>query len=157
VSAHFDRKRRQGMSMAAPSPRNDKTGPTSILVVDDEPTLIALVRQVLEGSGYAVFSTTNPLDAGRILEQQKIDLVTLDLMMPQKDGFEVYKELEAARDIPVLFVTGYPQRFTTDSDTVLSLWQREFARGRTDILYKPFDVRTLLEKVEGLVGPARQA
>ena len=139
------------------SARDDKEGVTRILVVDDEPSLVAILKQVLEGRGYSVVATTNPLEAGRILEEQKIDLVTLDLIMPEKDGLDVYKELEAARDVPVLFVTGYPQRFTTDSQTVVELWQHEFARGRTDILYKPFDVRTLIEKVEGLVGPAKQA
>ena len=56
------------------------------------------------------------------------------------------------RKSPVLFVTAYPKAFTNDSPDMNEMWQDQFADGDTDIIYKPFDFDTLVEKVEGLIG-----
>ena len=72
--------------------------------------------------------------------------------MPGKDGFEIYNEFRGVRKIPVIFVTAYPGSFDADSEAVVEMWQNEFADGTTDIIYKPFDLEVLFEKVENLIG-----
>jgi FixJ family two-component response regulator len=77
----------------------------------------------------------------------------LDVRMPQTDGFMIFKELKKQdRKLPVLFVTAYPKSFTMKSDEMVELWTRDFIDGNTDILYKPFNVEILYEKVESLIG-----
>lgn len=126
-----------------------------ILSVDDDPNVLSCLESALKQKGYEVFVTTKPLEVAEILEKHKIDLVMLDIKMPEKDGFEIFKELKKKyAKLPVLFVTGYPQSFTMKSEGVISMWKNDFADGHTDIMYKPFDVDTLYEKVEGLIWTA---
>jgi DNA-binding response OmpR family regulator len=76
----------------------------------------------------------------------------LDVNMPEKDGFEIYSEVLAKYPVPVLFVTGYPGSFKTAPSGVLALWNREFDKGNTELLCKPFKIHELHEKVERLLG-----
>jgi two-component system response regulator CpxR len=124
----------------------------TILALDDEPAILDCYRQALSARGYRVHVTSDPDAALRILREERPDLALLDVRMPQKDGFEVYAEIRDVRRIPVLFITAYPKSFTAESDRVAAMWQTEFADGTTDILYKPFDLATLYDKVEGLIG-----
>jgi CheY-like chemotaxis protein len=124
----------------------------TILAIDDQEAILDCYEQALSGRGYKVHVTTDPSDGLRLLREHSPDLVLLDIRMPQKDGFEVYEELRNARKIPVLFITAYPKSFTAESERIARMWQGEFAEGTTDILYKPFDLATLYEKVEGLIG-----
>lgn len=141
-----------GPSGAAQDKRSRQPKMKRILIIDDEPSYLEMMKTILTRRGYDVETTPSPLEGLSLLKSKSVDLVLLDLVMPEKDGFEVYKEFEPHQHIPVLFVTGYPPRFSAKSDTVVDLWQREFSRGTTDVLYKPFDIATLMEKVEGLIG-----
>ena len=132
--------------------RSEQPKMKRILVIDDDPAYLEMTRTILTRRGYEVETTLSSLEGLSILRSKSVDLVLLDLVMPEKDGFEVYKEFESCRHIPVLFVTGHPPRFSAESETVVELWQKEFSRGTTDVLYKPFDIATLVEKVEGLIG-----
>lgn len=126
-----------------------------ILCIDDDPDILAGYETGLVSGGYEVVTTTNQ-DKGLKLvqEEQDLALVILDIMMPGKDGFEVYREFRSLRKLPALFITGHPKSFNAPSDTVRNIWQNEFADGTTDVLYKPIEVPELLQKVEGLIGPA---
>lgn len=143
-----------GPSDADEAKESERRKMKRILVIDDEPTYLEMIKVILSRHGYEVESTTSALEGLSMLRARSPDLVLLDLVMPEKDGFEVYKEFEAHQHIPVLFVTGFPPRFSAKSDKVVDLWQREFMRGTTDVLYKPFDIATLMEKIEGLIGKA---
>lgn len=124
-----------------------------LLSVDDEPMMLKCLSKALNGRGYEMIVTTDPDEGLRIFkERDDIELALLDVKMPKKSGFELYREMLQVRQVPVLFVTAYPKAFTTRSDEVLEIWQREFADGTTDIIYKPFNLATLYEKVEGLIG-----
>lgn len=126
-----------------------------ILSIDDEPELLKCFQDALQHRGFQVLTTTDPDEGIRLArETADVALLLLDIKMPKKSGFEVYREIRAFRNLPVLFITAYPKSFTTDSDEVVRLWREEFADGRTDILYKPFELTTLFEKVESLIGPA---
>lgn len=125
-----------------------------ILSVDDDDAILRCFQRALDGRGYKVFITTDPAEISKILEEHELDLVMLDIHMPKKNGFEIFQELKRQKKkLPVLFVTAYPKSFSMEDQKVLELWQNEFADGNTDVLYKPFKLERLFEKVEGLIGP----
>jgi CheY-like chemotaxis protein len=124
-----------------------------LLSIDDEPMMLRCLEKALKGKGYDLIVTTDPEEGLKIAkERDDVCLALLDVKMPGKNGFEIYKELMEFKKIPVLFVTAYPRAFNAKSDEIVELWKQEFADGTTDIIYKPFDLKTLFEKVEGLVG-----
>ena len=126
-----------------------------IVSIDDEPAILKCLEQALNSQGYELHVTSDP-DVGIkiIREDPEVCLALLDIRMPKKNGFEIYKEIRQFRNLPVLFVTAYPGSFTVKSDEIVDMWETEFADGTTDIIYKPFDLSTLFEKVEGLIGKA---
>jgi signal transduction histidine kinase/DNA-binding response OmpR family regulator len=92
----------------APSP---ELAVRKFLIVDDDPDTLEMHARIVQGSSPAnhVFRARNGLEALRVLSEEQIDLVLLDLMMPEMDGFEVLeamRERPATRDIPVIVVTG---------------------------------------------------
>jgi DNA-binding response OmpR family regulator len=126
-----------------------------ILSIDDDPLILECFQTVLKDKGYEVFITTDPDEVSRQLKSTPYDLVMLDVQMPIKNGFEIFQELKQYyKQIPILFVTAYPQSFSLVSERTAEMWQRDFADGNTDILYKPFHIEDLYEKIEGLIGPA---
>ena len=130
----------------------------TILSIDDEQMILDCLRDALKIKGYRVLTTSDPHDGLRMLaERDDIDLAILDVKMPGMDGFELYRRFRENRKLPVLFLTAYPKSFNLKSDDVLEMWQTEFADGTTDIMYKPFDLSMLFDKVEGLIGPATGA
>ncbi len=126
-----------------------------ILSIDDEPSMLVCLRSALTSRGYDFCMTTDPDEGIKMIrEDDAICLAMLDVRMPKKDGFQIYTEFREFRKLPVLFVTAYPKSFTTNDSSVVDMWQNGFADGTTDIVYKPFDLDTLFEKVEALIGPA---
>ena len=125
----------------------------NIFSIDDEPTMLRCLSRALNQRGYTIDVTTDPEEGLKILkERDDICLALLDIKMPKKNGFELYRELRQFKHMPVLFVTGFPSSFDAESQEVVEMWQNEFADGTTDIIYKPFDLDTLFAKVEGLIG-----
>jgi len=124
-----------------------------ILSIDDEPAVLKCLADALKTRGYEIVVTDDPEEGLRILkEDNDISLLTLDVKMPGKSGFDVYREFRKFREVPVLFVTGYPKSFTATSETISEMWRNQFVDGVTDIIYKPFDLETFFEKVESLIG-----
>ena len=124
-----------------------------ILSVDDEPGMLTCFRMSLERRGYSVLTTCDPDEGIEIFRSDPdICLVMLDVKMPKKNGLQTYKEMRAIRHVPVIFVTAYPRSFSIENDGVVEIWKKEFADGTTDIMYKPFELDQLYEKVEGLIG-----
>jgi len=126
--------------------------PKRILSLDDEPAMLDILSQMLTQAGYEVLTTASAEEFFNILKRQRVDLVLLDLQMPERDGLDVYREYTAHQHTPVLFVTGYRSRFAKASPDVVELWQTRFAEGTTDILYKPFTGDQLVAKVHSLIG-----
>jgi DNA-binding response OmpR family regulator len=126
-----------------------------IVSIDDEPAILKCLDQALSSQGYELCVTSDPDDGIKMLTEDKdVCLALLDIRMPKKNGFEIYREVRRVRKLPVLFVTAYPGSFTAKSDDIVEMWRSEFADGTTDIIYKPFDLVTLFEKVEALIGKA---
>jgi DNA-binding response OmpR family regulator len=129
----------------------------NILSIDDDLSMLEVIQTVLTDKGYRVFATSSAAEASRILQDNEIDLVLLDVNMPEKHGFTLYRELETRQHVPVLFLTACAKSFSADSEEFVQMWQNLFSLGTTEILYKPFDIDVLYEKVESLIGQAEVA
>ena len=125
-----------------------------IMAIDDEASVLTCLQNVLQARGYEIITSNDPEEGTKtLINDETIVLALLDVKMPKKDGFEIYRELRSTRKIPVLFVTAYPRFFNADSEAIVEMWNSEFADGTTDIVYKPFNLDSLYEKVESLIGP----
>jgi two-component system, OmpR family, response regulator len=117
-----------------------------VLVVDDEPNIRELVQVALKFHGCAVALGATGNDALRLAETGRPDLIVLDVMLPDIDGFEVCRRLRAnSNDVPVIFLTA---RDTT-SDTVTGL-----TLGGDDYITKPFSVEALVARVRAVLRRA---
>ncbi len=116
--------------------------PAKILVVDDEPHLLKLVRSNLEAAHYRVLTAMEGQSALSIIDKEGADLVILDVMMPGIDGFQVLERLRGFSTVPVIVLTAKDQ----DVDVV-----RGFSLGADDYIRKPFSVHELLARVEAVL------
>ena len=129
----------------------------TLLCVDDDPWMLEMLRDALTAQGVRVLTTASAEEAPLLLSREKIDLVLLDLNMPGKNGFSLFRELMVVQELPVLFVSGCSRSFKATSNQFMELYQKEFLLGQTDILYKPFPLALLYEKVESLIGSSATA
>ncbi len=111
----------------------------SILVVDDEPEIVRLHKCALEPEGYDVALATDGNSALELMEKHKPDLVILDIMMPELDGFQVLSLIRQRSNVPVIMITG---RYEV---TVL---YDALALGADDYVRKPFHIRELLARIK---------
>ena len=119
-----------------------------VLVVDDEPNIRELVQVALKIHGCAVTTAATGNDALRLADSDRPDLIVLDIMLPDIDGFEVVRRLRAGgNEVPVIFLTA---RDTT-SDTVTGL-----ALGGDDYITKPFSVEALVARVRAVLRRTRR-
>jgi two-component system alkaline phosphatase synthesis response regulator PhoP len=114
-----------------------------ILLVEDEPSLVVTLSDMLKGEGYVVESVTNGIDAKNLIVSNAFDLVVLDVMLPGMSGFDVCKRVrEEGISTPILMLTARGE--TKDKVRGLRL-------GADDYLAKPFDPHELLARVEALL------
>lgn len=113
-----------------------------VLVVDDEPNIIELVKLYLEREGYQVEGVANGHDALSRLSSTSPDLVVLDLMLPDIDGFEVCRQIRTKGDVPILMLTARKE----DIDKIVGL-----ELGADDYLTKPFNPRELVARVKAIL------
>lgn len=119
-----------------------------ILVVDDEDQIVQFVQDALEDEGYIVCTAFDGAQALHRACQRKPDLVILDIVLPQRDGFAVCKELREQLDIPILFLSAMQD----DADKILG-----FSLGADDYVVKPFSIKELLARVEAHLRRQRRA
>ncbi|OPX28819.1 MAG: hypothetical protein B1H06_02540 [Candidatus Cloacimonas sp. 4484_143] len=113
-----------------------------ILIVDDEPINIMIAERILQKNGYETISVNHGNDALEILQTKPVDLILLDIMMPDINGFEVCGKLmqnEKTKDIPVIFLTA-----VTDKESII----KGFEVGGKDYLTKPFNTTELVARVK---------
>jgi DNA-binding NtrC family response regulator len=123
--------------MPAASSRAEK-----ILLVDDVPANLSVLTSALEPEGYEIFAAQNGAAALKVAAKAKPDLILLDIMMPELDGFETcrrLKENEATRDIPVIFITA-----RNEMESVVA----GFRAGGLDYVVKPFQADEVLSRVK---------
>lgn len=120
----------------------------TVLVVDDEPGIRQLLGVILQVEGHRVLEAACGADALALVAQQRVDLITLDVMMPDMDGWEVAERLDSdARTaaIPRVMISGMP---------LGELRAAPGARRASAVLTKPFDFISLAALVEELLAPA---
>src|SRR4030067_1280016 len=115
---------------------------TTILVVDDEPNIVALAKLYLEQEGYRVEGVGNGNDALTKMNSIKPSLIILDLMLPDIDGFEVCREIRKKSDVPILMLTARKE----DIDKIVGL-----ELGADDYITKPFNPRELVARVKAIL------
>lgn len=118
-------------------------GSRHILCIEDEPEMIDLIRLILGRRGYEVEGASGGKEGLEKLRQEVPDMVLLDLMMPDMDGWEVYQQMKAdekTRSIPVIVITAKAQSI----DKVLGLHVAKVE----DYIAKPFSPQDLLDSVE---------
>ncbi len=125
----------------------------SVLIIDDSPEQIRYVSELLRAEGCRVYAALSCEAAFRILEKHLPDLMILDIVMPEMDGFTFCRKIKADKrtaDIPVIFATAY-----NDKEYI----GKSFAAGGSDYVVKPFIKEELLERVKvriRLTGKRRQ-
>jgi two-component system OmpR family response regulator len=121
---------------------------SKILVVDDDPHIRELVRVFLQNEGFDVHEAADGLEALATLETVKVDMVILDVMMPNMDGWELCRQLRASGDFPLLMVTA-------KGETSQKI--KGFQLGTDDYLVKPFEPLELVARVKALLKRYRIA
>jgi len=120
-----------------------------VMIVDDEPEVLAMIENILVDEGFELIKVSNATEVGLRAAQLSPDLILLDFLMPEINGFEVSKALrnnELTRSIPIMAVTA----LTKEQDI-----ERIFECGADEYLAKPFRIDQLLEKVRELIGRGR--
>jgi two-component system, OmpR family, response regulator VicR len=118
-----------------------------IICVEDEPEMIDLIQLILGRRGFEVIGASGGKEGLQMIRDMHPDLVLLDLMMPDMDGWEVYQQMkaeESTRNIPVIVVTAKAQNI----DKVLGLHIAKV----DDYIAKPFGPQELIDSVEKIFG-----
>jgi DNA-binding response OmpR family regulator len=116
-----------------------------LIVVEDDPDLLEVLRESLSREGYQVLTASNGVDGLNLIKQTRPDLVCLDVMMPEMDGIEVCRELRADKEfgaMPILMLTAKGE----ESDVVLGL-----GVGADDYVVKPARPKELVARVRALL------
>jgi len=119
-----------------------------ILVVDDEELLVKGIRFNLQNEGYEVITGTNGLEAVLLTQNEKPDLVVLDVMMPEMDGLTACSKIREFSNIPVILLTAKAD----DIDKLMG-----FDHGADDYLTKPFNILELKARIRALLRRAGAA
>ncbi len=116
--------------------------PKKILVVDDDPAIVKYLTAFLKDSGYETCTASNGEEALQILREEKADLVTLDLQMPNETGTRFYRNLSKDKhfkDIPVVIISGLAGRHLAVTKPVA-------------VFDKPVDRNALLKVIQETIG-----
>jgi two-component system KDP operon response regulator KdpE len=117
-----------------------------ILVIDDEPAQLRMTEQILAGKGYEVIKAGSGQEAVRLFYERKPDLVLLDVMMPEIDGWQTCRLIREISDVPVIMLTG---KRCSEDDIV-----RGLECGADEYLVKPLGNRELSARVRAALRRA---
>ena len=118
-----------------------------ILVADDDKNTRRLMQAVLEGDGYTVTTACDGEEALAVMDREHIDLVVLDIMMPNMDGYEFTKTLRSANnEMPILMVSA--KQLSEDR-------KKGFLVGTDDYMTKPVDTEEMLLRIKALLRRAK--
>ncbi|MFN8434390.1 MAG: response regulator transcription factor [Anaerolineales bacterium] len=119
--------------------------PQTILIVDDERRMVSLLQSYLEQEGYRVLTAYNGREALEVARRENPDLVVLDIMMPEMNGYEFMNARRAESDTPIIMLTAKVE----DEDKIIGL-----ELGADDYVTKPFKPRELMARVRNVLRRA---
>lgn len=133
------------------SPATEQTidslsGQQTVLVIEDEPSLVETLEYNLTRQGYAIFTAQDGYQALKLARAKNPDLIILDIMLPTLDGFEICRTLRQDGSTPILMLTAR----TDEVDKIVGL-----EMGADDYLTKPFSMRELTARVKALLRRVR--
>ena len=115
---------------------------SKILIVDDESNIVELIRLYLEKEGFFTVSAKNGTEALAKFRSENPDLIILDIMIPEPDGWQVCREIRRSSNVPIIMLTAKSETF----DKVLGL-----ELGADDYLTKPFEAKELVARVKAVL------
>jgi DNA-binding response OmpR family regulator len=110
-----------------------------ILIIDDDPSIRKFLDVNLEARGYKVYLAEGGAEALRLLADTPVDLILLDIMMPEMDGFEVCRKIRAFNHTPIIMLSA--REGEGDSEKTLEC-------GANDYITKPFPLKEILGKIK---------
>lgn len=121
----------------------------SILIIEDEIGLITMLKRLLEKEGFQeIYQAVSGDEALKKIQERKIDLILLDVMLPDTNGFDLCHEIRALTDIPIIFLTAR----TTDMDKLTG-----FSVGGDDYITKPFNPLEVAARIKAILYRQRKA
>ncbi len=113
-----------------------------LLTMDDDPYICEIIRLYAEKEGYEVYSAHDGMSGLSLALDQEVDLIVLDIMLPEMEGWEVCRRLKMERNIPVIMLTGKGERCDK---------MRGFDLGADDYVVKPFDSLELMARIKAVL------
>ncbi|MFQ5945878.1 MAG: response regulator transcription factor [Anaerolineae bacterium] len=117
-----------------------------IILIDDDPTLLSLLRQVMEKAGYRVHTATNGVDGLQLVFKEHPDLIILDVMMPRMDGWETARRIRELSEVPIIMLTAKDE----EADKL-----KGFGHGVDDYVTKPFSFAEMVARVAAVLQRVR--
>ncbi|USB34649.1 response regulator transcription factor [Paenibacillus sp. YPG26] len=117
----------------------------TILIVDDQPDIVELLKLFLERDNYRVLEAYDGMQAWEIVQSEQIDLAVIDIMMPVQDGYQLVKQIRSVYKMPIIFLSAKNQ----DSDKILGL-----GLGADDFIVKPFNPLEVVARIQAQVRRA---
>ena len=117
-----------------------------ILVVDDEPDIYRLIQRFAEHQGHQAVGAASGQEAVNLCREQDFDIVIMDVMMPDLDGFTASREIRQIKDVPILMLSARGQEYDK---------LRGFEAGVDDYVVKPFSAKELMARVHVIVNRHR--
>jgi len=136
-----------GPTMASARSTSDE-GSYRVLLVEDDLEISQMLREVLSENGLTPFAAGSAQEMDRLLKQQDVDLVVLDVMLPGEDGFSICRRLRAVSGVPIIMLTALGE----DVDKIVGL-----EIGADDYVTKPFNSRELVARIRALLRRAKLA
>ncbi len=128
--------------------------PKKVLIVDDEPDMVAFLSTLLQDNGYETISAADGDEALEKVQTEPPDLISLDLLMPNKTGIKMFRELRTSdktKDIPVVMVTGFGAGDVPQMDFKKWIQERSL-KGPEAYIEKPVDKQIFLDAVKSAIG-----
>jgi len=122
-----------------------------VLIIDDEPNILLMVKKMLERAGYEVDLASNGREGLKLFESVQPDLVITDIIMPEKEGLETIREMKRmSKDLKIIAMSGGGK---ISADNYL-----ETAKifGASRLMEKPFSQKVLITYVAELIGPGKE-
>lgn len=114
----------------------------SILVVDDEAKIRTLIKKYAEFEGHKVYEAVNGMEAVRLCREKEFDVIIMDIMMPELDGFSAVKEIRKVSDAPIIMLSARGEEY----DKI-----HGFEVGVDDYVVKPFSPRELMMRIDAIM------